>query len=433
MNIADEMWMRRVLEGENTRLQQYKQAWDAYSGKLKRPLKVKRGKPDDNVIVNFVRIVVDTSVALLFGKEPRFELSEVEQTAAEEWLERVWRANRKMQFLHKVALNGALYGHVFVKIVPREPYPKLVNLSPEYVHVIVDPDDVDEVIRYIIQYPAIGRDGQRVVIRQVIERREGVWVIIDQISERDGPFVVRSEDAWPYQWPPVIDAQNLPSPNEFYGIADVEEDVIDLNNSINFVLSNMARIIRYHAHPKTWGKGFRAKDIKSDADEMLIFPSPDAELHNLEMQSDLSSSIELYRQLKESLHEIARTPEVALGKLDRTGNVTGLALQILYRPLLEKTNLKRTTYGEMLVELNRRLLETGGFGDNNITKIHWPELLPKDAKEEREVALLDQQLGVSDDTILRKLGYDPDTEKQKREATTADMAEKLLTAFDRGE
>ncbi len=433
MNIADRMWMERILTEDRARLLGYQRAWAAYFGDFRKPLKVRKGVPDDNVVVNFVRIVVDKGVAFLFGHEPRFEISELEDTRAEEWLAEVWRRNRKMQFLQKVALNGAVCGHAFVKIVPGEPFPKLVNLSPEYVHVVTDPDDIDEVVRYVIQYPAVGPQGERLVIRQVIERDDGGrWLVTDQVSERDKPFVTRSEAVWPWSWPPIADCQNLPSPNEYYGIPDVEQDVIDLNDAINFVLSNMARIIRFHAHPKTWGKGFTANQLKVAVDETIVLPSPDAELHNLEMQSDLEASIRLYERLREALHEVTRVPEVATGKLDRAGALSGVALQILYQPLLEKTRMKRMTYGELLVELNRHLLEMGGFGPDNVTTIHWPELLPKDALAERQAALIDQQLGVSQDTILQRLGFDPELERAKSEASSARLAERMLEAFDRG-
>ena len=434
MNIADEMWMKEILANDLARLQQYKRAWDAYFGRLRKPLKARQGQPDDNVTVNFVRMIVDKGVSFLFGYEPRFELNELTETDAEEWLAKCWRANRKMQFLQKVALNGAVCGHAFVKIVPRKPHPKLVNLSPEYVHVITDPDDVDEVIRYIIQYPAVGPQGERLTIRQVIERDdEGRWMVTDQVANGNGPFVTRSETVWPWPWSPIVDCQNLPSPNEYYGIADIEDDVISLNDAINFVLSNMARIVRFHAHPKTWGKGFTARQLSIAVDETIVLPSPEAELHNLEMQSDLEASIRLYERLREALHEITRVPEVATGKLDRAGALSGVALHILYQPLIEKTRQKRMTYGEMLVELNRRLLEMGGFGPDNITTIHWPELLPKDTMAERQAALIDMQLGVSQDTILQRLGFDPQLEREKREASSAQMAEEMLAAFDRGE
>jgi len=40
-------------------------------------------------------------------------------------------------------------------------------------------------------------------------------------------------------------------------------------------------------------------------------------------------------------------------------------------------------------------------------------MLPRDQKETRETALIDRQLGVSDDTLLMHLGYDPDLEREK--------------------
>jgi hypothetical protein len=196
-------------------------------------------------------------------------------------------------------------------------------------------------------------------------------------------------------------------------------------------LSNIARILRFHAHPKTWAKGCAATDLKVAVDETIVLQSPEAELHNLEMQGDLNSSLEFYKRLKEAMHEIADVPEVATGKVESIGSLSGVALQILYQPLINKTKSKRETYGEMLIELNRRILEMAGFGSDNICEIHWSELLPKDIMQERQAALLDQQLGVSQDTLLMQLGYNPDLERQKRETNSADLAETMLTAFDR--
>jgi len=431
---VDQLWLERLAEAEYERELRYRKAWEAYYGNFRKPLRVRTGQVDDNVLVNFCRLIADKSVAFLFGNELGFELDELADTAAEEWLQECWRVNHKMQFLQKLALNGAVCGHVFAKIVPREPYPKLVNVSPEYVRVVTSPDDMEEVVAYTIQYQARGLQGEQLTIRQTISREgDGSWMIRDQVAERYGPFITKSEVRWPWPWPPIVDAQNLPSPNEYLGIADIEPDIIALNDAINFVISNIARIIRYHAHPKTWGKGFRANQLNIAVDETIVLPSENAELHNLEMQSDLSSSIELYKRLKEALHEISRVPEVATGKVDSIGALSGVALQILYQPLLEKIRAKRETYGELLIELNRRLLEMAGFGPDNIVTIHWPELLPRDAKAERETALLDQQLGVSQDTILQRLGFDPELERQKREASSAELGEQLLTAFERGE
>ncbi len=420
---------------EIARANRIAQRWRAYHGQHPKPLRVRQGQPDDNVIVNYARVIVDKGVSFLFGQDLRFELDETTETEAEQWLEACWQANRKMTLLQKLALNGAIAGHAFVKIVPGQPYPRLVVLDPATVSVTWEPDDIEQVVGYRIQYPALDpQTGKPITVRQLIERDGTQWRITDQRSSADSTvWQTVSESVWPYAWPPIVDCQNLPCPNEYWGISDLEDDLLALNSAINFVLSNLARIIRFHAHPKTWGRGFSANQLNIAVDETIVLPSPDAELRNLEMQSDLASSIALYQRLREALHEISRVPEVATGKLENAGSLSGVALQILYQPLLEKTETKRRTYGDLLVELNRRLLALGGFGEENHTVLHWPELLPDDPLQERQAALLDQQLGVSQDTILQRLGFDPDLERQKREGASAQLGEQLLGAFERGQ
>jgi hypothetical protein len=433
-NIIEDQVASALAMEENERALRFKRAWECYYGQFARPLKVRKGQPDDNVIVNLARVIVDKGVSFLFGQELVFDLNEGKQTPAEEWLDGCWQANRRMTLLQKLALNGSICGQPFVKIVPGQPYPRLVILDPATVTVRWEPDDIEAVVSYRIQYPAVDpQTGKPIVIRQLVEQDGQVWHITDQVSRDGGIWQTTAEAAWPHPWPPIVDCQNLPAPNEYWGISDLEDDVLGLNGSLNFVLSNLARIIRHHAHPKTWGRGFTAQQLSIAVDETIVLPAPEAELHNLEMLSDLSSSIELYKRLKEALHEISRVPEVATGKLESTGQLSGVALAILYQPLLEKTETKRRTYGDLLVELNRRLLALGGFGEDNRAVLHWPEMLPRDPLQERQAAVLDQQLGASQDTLLGKLGYDPDLEREKREVRSAELGDQVLGAFDRGE
>lgn len=438
MNLATQTWMQNVVVEERARLEQWRKAWDAYFGTFPATLKVKLGQADDNVAVNYVRLIVDKGVSFLFGQEVQWELDNElqERTPAELWLDECVRRNGGQLLLQKLAVNGGVCGHAFLKIVPSmQPggYPRLVNLSPEYVTVVSDPDDIDVVLRYIIEYPARGAGGEQLTIRQTIERTDGGrWTVTDEVSVNGRQWETRAAILWPWAWPPLVDCQNLPSPNEYYGIADVEEDVLKLNYAINFTLSNLQRIIRFHAHPKTWGSGFSAQLLKVGVDETIILPAG-ATLANLEMQSDLTSSIAYYERLKEALHETAHVPEVATGKLDTTGQLSGVALRILYQPLLDRTEQKRLTYGALLTEMFRRLLDMAGYGADNLVTLHWPDLIPQNRLELLQAALLEKQLGTSDDTLLRELGRDPDAEREKQDASGDELGEQLLAAFDRGQ
>lgn len=423
---------------ESQRLERFRRNWERYYGKHPKSLKVEPGTKDDNVTLNFARMIVDKSVAFLFGKDLKFEIDEGSTTPAEVWLEEFWRQNKKMLTLQKLGLNGSVCGQAFVRLKsePNQRYPRLIVVNPETMIVKLAPDDHEQVLEYAIQYPS--KDpvtGKPIVIRQLIyQDGPRAWVIEDQVGSVENlTWKTVAVERWPWPFAPVVDCQNLPEPNEYWGISDLEDDVLDLNRAMNYLVTNINRIIRFHAHPKTWGKGFRADQLVVAVDGTIVLPSFDATLQNLEMKSDLSSSVELYKRLKEVLHEVSRIPEIAMGKLQGVGMLSGVALEILYQPLLEKTNMKRLSYGELLVEVNRRALAVGGYGEENHTELHWPALLPSNPLEERQVALIDKQLGVSDDTNLSRLGYDPKLEKRKRESGQGELGDALLGAFDQGE
>jgi hypothetical protein len=419
---------------EQSRIDIMRRRWEAYYGKLPPALRVKPGQIDDNVRINYARMIIDKGVSFLFGQDVGFEIDEATETKAEEWLDSVWQANRKMTLLQTVALIGGVTGHAFIKIIPGQPYPRLVPIDSEMVSVSLAPDDAQAIIGYQIAYVSRDPDTQKPIgVRQLIEQDGQRWRIIDQVGDIERLiWTTVNKTVWPYPFSPIVDCQNLPAPGEFWGCSDLEDDVLEILRAINFIASNTARIIRFHAHPKTWGRGFTAKDLRIGIDETIVLPSENAELRNLEMQSDLASSLAYLDRLRQAMHEISRVPEVATGNLERAGSLSGVALQILYQPLLEKTGTKRLLYGDMLVELNRRLLAIGGFGENLRTTLHWPELLPGDPMQERQAALIDKQLGVSADTILQRLGYNPDLERQKAQVEGAQLGEQILTAFDQG-
>jgi len=286
-DLGVELWIQRLKAVENERALRLKRAWNAYYGRFRKPLKVEEGEYDDNLRVNYARLIVDVSAGFLFGSEmPRFELEEGKVTEPEAWLEECWRYNHQASFLAAVAVNGAVCGHTFVKIVPGEEgeHPRLVNVSPEYVSVFTDPDDLADVWLYLIEYTDRDKEGQEITIRQLIERDDsGAWQIRDEISQGTGStFQVTHQEVWPYEWPPIVDCQNLPHPNEYYGLADLESSVVELNEGINFVVSNISRMIRQYGHPVLWAKNMEAANVQITSDDIYCLPHPDAELHALE-------------------------------------------------------------------------------------------------------------------------------------------------------
>lgn len=454
MTSAAQTMLADAAQKEDQRIREIGQRWEAYLGQHRKTLKVRAGEPDDNVRINLTGVIVDAGVDFLFGDDLDFEQEREKgdeqgaedgaDTPAEQWLNQVWDASRRMTALQKLGINGGYSGHAALKIQPREGAPnteppRLIVIDPATFSAQWSEDDIDFVESYRITWNVM-RDGKPAVRRQRIERTDGgQWEIVDEISIGDSPrWILIGQTPWAYSWAPIIDCQNLPNPNEYYGRPDLTEDVVEANLAVNGVLSDMRKSVRLHASPKVWGSGI-GEDSTLDVapDEAIILPDKESKIGTIEARHD-PAAIELYQRLKAALHEEARVPEIASGKLDQIGQLSGLALQILYGPLVRKTRTKRRTYGELIRETNRRLVELR-FGESAAagkTLIHWPEMLPSDPKADAETALLDHDLGASKATLLEKRGYDADTEAKKRTEEDAASQEKLggalLDAFDRG-
>ena len=426
-----------AVTSDRERLIQIQERWNAYLGRMPRPLRVSRnqqGVPlDDNVILPLPQIIVDKGRSALFGEDVGFDIPVGTPNGenADAWLYSVWESNRKMTLLQKLALNGAVAGHAYLRMLagPSYPVPRIVALDSSTVSVRHRADDLDDVTAYTIAWQS-NRGQAQVLHEQRIERqdtgdgRPANWTIRDYENEAGTGWVLLNEEVWPYPFAPIADCQNLPAPNRYYGLSDLEPATLDMAKSINRTVTNIARILRFHAHPKTVAKGVGKADLRVGVDDVLFLP-PDAEIKTLEMQSDLSASLMFYERQLAAFFEGARIPEVSRGKMDNAGALSGVALRILYQPLLEKTSDKRRLYGDMLTEFNRRLLAVGGFGPDIKPGINWPELVPTDPSADSQTALNLKSLGVSTETLLSRLGFDPELEAQR----TADEQAAALPSF----
>ena len=78
------------------------------------------------------------------------------------------------------------------------------------------------------------------------------------------------DELWNYEFPPILHWQNLPLAGSVYGKPDVTDDMIELQDGINFNTANIQKIIDLHAHPKTWATGVTvAEGTTWGAEEMV--------------------------------------------------------------------------------------------------------------------------------------------------------------------
>ena len=439
------------------RLTQYQRLDDYYQGMHKRQLKVKPNQADDNLAMNFVGLAVERGISMML-KGVKFEAPEEETQA---FLDEVWEANRKRILLHKACQNASVFGTGYLKMVPEgveskqtddKMMTRVVALDPRWMEIETEPEDVDTVRAYVMRYNVV-EEGEEIARKEVIRKAtsnqatadsgqaeslsyNGGWVIEEWRADQatSGKWILSSSQAWEYEFPPIVHWQNLPQAGDCYGQSDVE-DIIELQDRVNFLASNISRIIRYHAHPKTWGRGVGAtKDIDWGPDKVVWLPGDNSNVSNLEMQSDLASSRAFYADLRQALFDISRTVDISSIK-DRVGALTNFGLRVLYIDVLDKLDTKRELFGEALLELEQRMMKLEGM-EGKPGLVTWGDPLPVDetGAAQSDGFELDNQL-VSKQTISKRRGYDWEKEQtlmEEEKASEGTVGSMILKAFNGG-
>jgi hypothetical protein len=428
---------------------------DYYTGdhrpQLKRPSDLT--KQDDNITQNFIGLVVDRTVSRLYSGGVTWKLPEG-ATKQQEYLDRVWDVNKKEIILYQNGLYGAVDGTWYFKINPDdivdpytgEYYPRLIPLNPRIVRIKTDPQDMNEVLEYKIEYTCREeRNGWMVEVthREITKHPYSetvdeygnkqtqvltTWVVETYEQVAPSQMQLISSVSWPYEFPPIIHCKNLPSLEGCYGDSEID-DVVNIQDKNNFTVSNTGKIIKYHASPNTILIGVTADQVKpvdNSPNAMYAIPNADAQAFNLEMQSDLASSRGHYNDLQKSIFSISR--EVDMSSMEANlGAITNFGLRVLYTDAINKTDTKRQLYGDAFKELNRRLLVlAGNEGEaSNPGEVVWGDVMPENALEDIQVdkfaldaKLIDKET-VYNTSYKKRYGVDWETVKANLEKQKA--------------
>jgi SPP1 Gp6-like portal protein len=399
----------------------------------KQILKVGENQIDDNIACNYSSTIVDKGVSFLFGEELDIEIGAEGDKSGEEFLKKTWPEDERHVDFIDLGTNGGIFGHAWLKIMLTDDRPEICILDPLNMSAKWDPKNYKRVERYRNQYNTRDENDKPIIWREDTERQGNQWIIRQYKSTPDSStWIPMGSIDWNYEFAPVFECKNLPKANEFYGRADLSRYVLSLIYYIARVDSLINKIIRAHASPKPVARGLKKQELEVGTDQTLFLPDKEQSLELLEMTGDLAGAMNFRKQLREALSEVSHVPEIATGKLDGVGTLSGLALKILYGPLIDQTAKKRRLYGKLIKDLTRALLVIGKKGEQEV-RLNWPNPLPGDDTEAANVALIKKQIGVSSDTLLREMGYDPDVELPAREAELEAAAQRAERAFNGGQ
>jgi hypothetical protein len=394
---------------------------------------------DDNVKINYAEVIVSKGVAFLFGKPVKISIGTDEDKSGEEYLKSVWPDKQRRLDLIEAATEGAISGDAYLKIsIQEDGKPRVTVGDPERYTVETDPHDVTRAMKFICQYEIPGeRADKPVLYKEETSRNDGVksWRIVESHSfDKGKTWHVISDNQWNFAFAPIFHAKNLLKSKSFTGRADLRADVLRLISCISRLDSLCNKVVRVHSSPKPYATGLRKQDMELNTEGVMFLPNGingiEAKVGLLEMTGNLSGAREFRKDLREGLAEMTKVPEVATGKVEQTGAIAGVALRILYGPLLDQTELKQLTYGTMIEEIVAALLAIGG--KKGEVSLNWPDPLPANETEAVQVAEGKKRLGVSSDTLISEMGYDAKAEREKSQANVADAGASLLEAFDKG-
>lgn len=443
-----------ITDEDRKRQQKIREAWQAYDGELDPPLKPMPGQPDDNVVGNYIEDKVDAGVSFLFGKELEIAVDEGAPQEAQDFLNSVWgEKETRIPLLQKLGMNGAISGEAFLRIVPnRDGSFRLVVVDPSTISVKTAPQDCETVLLSCIEYGSDEKQStnkyERVYYREEIARidpeqddPDSASVMLDtdttwqiqhwsKVGER-GTWVPAGDPIlWPYPFSPLFACQNFPRPNEFWGKPDATRNLIALNKALNMIDSNMQKLGRLYSHPILFANGMGNTPVDHTPGRIASLPLQESKIQAVTISADIPSLLSAANRYQSRVDEQSGVPGIATGRASAMpgGNMSGLAIELLFMSLIKRTDTKRCLYGKLLIEVSKALLVLAGFSpDINIT-LNWINPLPSDDMGSWQSALLAKQVGVSDSTLLSERGYDP----EEQIALNQQEDEQKMVNFSRG-
>lgn len=364
-----------IVSERTRRRMAYRKAIDYYNGQHTPQLT--GDESTYNTYINMVKMTADRTVSFLFPDMPVVELdpNSIEPTNEEIWVKKLLDYNGGLSLLTKLGLRGFLSGHNFVKIVPGNPYPKIISLDPNSVTMFWRADDINDVLWYEVRYYAQGR----IWIQDYVKIEDDLWAIVtyktrirnqELIGQAPGnvgeanatldylefgadKFEHESTALHTSKIPPIVAWSHYPNPDDIYGAGEFNQS--DLQDLINRIASERNRIIRENSDPVDVLIGADADEIESHSN-MYAISNPSAKVTRLQMNGDLTGLNNVLDKLIETYLSIARVV-LLKGEAKDLQRVTNASVRTLFLDALAKNQVLQDVYKRSLSHIIRLCLE----------------------------------------------------------------------------
>ena len=171
--------------------------------------------------------------------------------------------------------------------------------------------------------------------------------------------LLAAEGANPLGRVPVVHIPNLPQPQYYEGISDVEQ-LMTLQDELNTRLSDRASRITMQSFKMYLAKGLEAMGDKPVSPGRMWFTdNPDAAIEAFGGDADSPSEDLHIAEIREAMDKISGVTPVVAGVLkSKLGNLSSaIALKMTFMGMLSKTYRKQMTYGQGIKDICSFILE----------------------------------------------------------------------------
>ena len=369
-----------------------------------------------------VEVTIDENqndvIELSEAKEPEETLVVSEKTE-QDYLTEVWEDNNKDVLLVEIGQTKSITGEAWVQVQyqspedlndPFEEYPngriRLSVVPTQYAFPQFNEHDKDRLESLLIMYPIHIERETGILRKRTVETTiiyKEFWTDTEIQTYRGDTLVEDLEN--PYGFIPFVQIKNFPIAGRTRGVGDLE-DVIPLNIEYNTKKSDVSEIIDYHSAPITLVYGARIGNLEKGANKVWGGLPKDAKVENLSLNGDAGVSEEYIKDVKTAMCEIAGVPETVLGGAAAISNTSGVALQYMNLPLIERTRVKRQCSSRGIEKVNKMILfismsegliekpEEISVKDFVANTVEIPDTLPKDELIELQKIQQEMMLGL---------------------------------------
>lgn len=290
----------------------------------------------------------------------------------------------------------------------------------------------DRVEKWISERP-VALVGRKTHLDSPVKAKESNPKFVRFVDDGDGGEVEN-----PFGFIPVVHFANIAFPGEF-GHSELA-DVIPIQDALNKSIIDQLVAGEFYSLPQRWATGLQVQRDPETGDPIKPFQpgldriwttASDLVKFGEFAGADPSRFVTVQDSQRASICRVSGIPAHYFA-FASGGWPSGEALKTAEARLTAKIGDRQMWYGSKWEDVAKVAFRMQGIEVADKIEAVWLNTEPRNDHDEAETAVIYHELGASKQTLLESLGFNPETERERREEEASTESDSMLTAFNRG-